>query len=628
MGSGRYWMEKKLKISWFQVLIALLVCAGYFFYFVNRAHVDLQIQVEKRTFFKIYWVGPGERYSEKHHVEVLVKPGREQYRFYLTDLEKVSRLRIDPQEYRGVSRIKKIEITQNGFPAISLGGNSGFSGLQPGPQVQEAVPVENMLEVRSSGNDPFFEYTLPGGRIESNRTIILIRLGAIFLFVCLGGMFTGPLLEEYRFVPMLLVAAITMAIVMAGTSRRDVHPDEHVHLEASKYFMDNWMPPRIEDEKIRNTYSRYGVSRLNNHEVYYFFAGKFASLFSDLKLDDYKILRAFNILLFISILLVTIIYTESRLVALPLLLSSQVWYLFSYCNSDAFSLFIAFIAAWQLTGSETLLKRFLTERPRWKTFGYGLVIGLFFGLVLLLKKNYYPFVFFLIGALLFFCWSRRHELNPKRFFIRLTAILLIGGIFAGARVYLDYKVNGPERDAKIMAMRVKLTEPLFNPTTDLNKQYAYLRMKERGVTLTTIINVHRWCEKSFRSAFGVFGYSTISATHVFYDNLRWLLLGFFLFVSANLLFWGDWRIRAVYLWGLLLSLALIGASIYHSWTVDFQAQGRYLFPILPILGSVLVCSRDILYRKGLSILVFSIFLMGCYSFIAVGLGEIPGTGTL
>jgi len=241
----------------------------------------------------------------------------------------------------------------------------------------------------------------------------------------------------------------------------------------------------------------------------------------------------------------------------------------------------------------------------------------------LLKKNYYPFVLFLAGTLLFFCWSRRNELNPKRFLVRLTAILLIGGVLAGARVYLDYKVNGPERDAKIMAMRTKLTEPLFNPTTDLDKQYAYLRMKERGVTLTKIVNVHRWCEKSFRSAFGVFGYSTISATHVFYDNLRWLLLGFFLSVSINLLFKGDWRIRTVYLWGLLLSVALIGASIYHSWTVDFQAQGRYLFPIVPILGAVLVCSGNVLYRKGISFLVFIIFLMGCYSFIAIGLREIP-----
>jgi hypothetical protein len=59
-------------------------------------------------------------------------------------------------------------------------------------------------------------------------------------------------------------------------------------------------------------------------------------------------------------------------------------------------------------------------------------------------------------------------------------------------------------------------------------------------------------------------------------------------------------------------------SIWHSWTGDFQAQGRYLFPILPMLGILLSAARVHFNPR-----VLLPLLTACYSFIAVGLGEIP-----
>jgi hypothetical protein len=74
---------------------------------------------------------------------------------------------------------------------------------------------------------------------------------------------------------------------------------------------------------------------------------------------------------------------------------------------------------------------------------------------------------------------------------------------------------------------------------------------------------------------------------------------------------------------LSLAAALIGASLYHSWTKDFQAQGRYLLPILPMLGILCVQCRAYLNPRILTFFTSTMFLLAAYSFICVALLEIP-----
>jgi len=72
---------------------------------------------------------------------------------------------------------------------------------------------------------------------------------------------------------------------------------------------------------------------------------------------------------------------------------------------------------------------------------------------------------------------------------------------------------------------------------------------------------------------------------------------------------------------------LIAASLWQSWTVSFQAQGRYLAPILPMLGVLLyhlqpaIAGR--LPGRVFDGLVLALFALGVYSFIFVGLDLIP-----
>ena len=73
----------------------------------------------------------------------------------------------------------------------------------------------------------------------------------------------------------------------------------------------------------------------------------------------------------------------------------------------------------------------------------------------------------------------------------------------------------------------------------------------------------------------------------------------------------------------LLSATLIAVSLYHSWTKDFQAQGRYLLPILPMLGVLCMQGGKAIGPKILTLDTTAMFLLSVYSYICVALLEIP-----
>jgi hypothetical protein len=77
--------------------------------------------------------------------------------------------------------------------------------------------------------------------------------------------------------------------------------------------------------------------------------------------------------------------------------------------------------------------------------------------------------------------------------------------------------------------------------------------------------------------------------------------------------------------GAFFVLALIAASVYFSWTVAFQPQGRYLIPVIPIL---FLTVKSILnegeYQTPTVFLACAVsFLLSAYSFVFVALLNIP-----
>ena len=172
-------------------------------------------------------------------------------------------------------------------------------------------------------------------------------------------------------------------------------------------------------------------------------------------------------------------------------------------------------------------------------------------------------------------------------------------------------------------MQEKLALPSFKPSTDPGKKFYTMNLKQRGTTLVSLIKKNKWFGHSFVSGFGHYGYFTIASPEWYYGLMKWAAGVFMAFILGTILLRGNAQSRVFVLMVMMLSLALIGASLHRSWTVDFQAQGRYLFPILPMVGVVLAGSRRLFANGYFTTQVVFLYGLAAYSFIFVALVYIP-----
>ncbi len=608
----------------FTVFTCLLACALYYHFFVNTASVEVELTVAKKTDFKIYWAKADQDYSEKNMAEVTATPERKHYSLSLTDIGKVARLRIDTHSYAGEATLKMFTLRQEGWAPITLSTVEQLGKLVALQQVAESRVDNDGLWVKSSGSDSNFELLLTPERLGVNLAWLLFRLAAIAGIVLCVLYCAAPLVINLRFVPVLLFGVWVLIITMAAISKENSHPDEYVHMSAIAFYQDHWIPPVIDDPAIRNTFSAYGVSRLNNGEVYYLFAGKVHKFMQTFSIPEYLSMRLFNVCLFGLIVLYTIRNRYARMVALPFLVSSQLWYTFSYCGSDAFALFLIFLAACEVIDPNSLLHRYL-KGDSWLTKVLGVVLlGFLLGIIFLLKKNFLPFVvfFYLVLAVKLFL-TDEFFWEKKAAIFRLLLVTFVGLSICGLRVSADYLINGVDRQAKIDQLADKLALPMYKPGTELQKKHVTLYRKARGVTLERIIKIDHFFEQTFRSSFGVFGYFTISGTQVYYDLVRWSGV-FLLAIFFATIFRGGGLIGSgLAIAALGLSVALLGASLYHSWTLDFQPQGRYLLPIFPIFGILYGWNYRAINGRLLIFALTPMFLLAMYGFIFEALMRIP-----
>ena len=603
--------------------LCLFCCALYQVLIIDRAQVDLSIEVEKKTWFKIYWAGEGEEFSERRMSQVLARPDRRKYSFYLTDLSDVSRLRIDPHQYAGTSRISELRIRQAGFDEIDLLAENGGRGLRPLSQIADHSRQDGTLAVRSSGKDPTLVYSVRLTRDGSGLGSSLAGFGLVIACILMIHAAAQPLGERHLYVALMLTAVLALAATMAAISEIDSHPDEFAHILASEYYTEHWLPPAVDDPGIRGTYSHYGSSRLNTDEIYYLLNGTFTRALAPLQLSKALEMRLFNVLLLALILLYATRVPESRLVAAPLLITAQGWYVFSYCNSEAFALTVAFITASQIVTPDSAFNRFLFGAEKGNRLAAAWWPALLFGSLFLLKSNFYAYTALAFWFVCIMVWQNTERVSRGLLLRRLMIFSMLCLSPLAVKRAADIHANGFDRHEKVVRMRNELAKPMFNPDSPVEKLHYNISMKKKGYGVKRLIEKDRWFEKTFRSAFGVYGYFSISGGLGYYDAVRYTGLAFLL------LFFGSTFLRAGPALSLqaasvlAVSLALVAASFHHSWVKDFQPQGRYLLPILPMLGMVCARTKDVVSARLIAPFLVAMFFLAAYSFVFVGLANIP-----
>lgn len=630
MSSKQHRMEsdgrfKSRLLFFLYVVIACLFVSGFYYHvFISKALVEVEIEVSRDSDLKIYWAKSGQPYSEEKMAVAHTNAQKQSYSFFLTDISSVERLRVDTHNYKGTVVLKKITIQQQGYKPIVLSDPDGFAALVPLEQIRKFSIDSGGMSIISTGIDPNFELFITPEKKGFDRGPMVTTFGVLcFLvfLVCWSGRFAGV---EFRFVPALLFGVWLLVVAMGVVSKKNAHPDEYVHLAAVDYYVDNWVPPELSDPKIKNTFSVYGVSRLSSGEIYYFVAGKFSKLLESIALNDYLTHRIFNMLLLGVLVCYTMSSVGARMVAIPLFISPQIWYVFSYCNSDAFALFVSFLAACQIADKNSLLHRYLKGDGLSVRVGGVVCMGLLVATLLMLKKNFYPvIVLFYVCLLVKLFFTEEFYWDRKAAVIRLLAVSLLGGALFAGWIGVNYSVNGVDIQAKIATLQDSMAHKAFRPSAPLDETNSFLFKKAKGVTWQEMIQKEKWVQRCSDNCFGTFGYGNITASPIYYDLCRWTGLALSGFLLISILIRGGLQgaFTTVIVTG--LGGALFIASFHHSWVYDFQPQGRYLLAIIPMMGALYCQFNRVVFRPAIILGVNLMFSLSLYFFIFHGLVEIP-----
>lgn len=426
--------------------------------------------------------------------------------------------------------------------------------------------------------------------------------------------------KKHQFYLLGLTVIVTLMFVMSFISSYNAHPDENVSERAVSYYQNNLTPPNIMDENISDTFSGYGNSRLRELTVYYQLNAIVSWILGLVStLSPIILFRVFNLILFI-IMAAIVINKKRASLLIPLIMSAQVWYIFSYVTSDAWDFLMGFIIMYQLIDDTSMLHFYLDNEKIFdkKSFGYCIFISLVFASIFLGKQNYYIILLFTF-FILFYKLMETDKTKRKQLFIKYITILGLVGLFFMIR-YLQFEIIHDFNRTNLLVQAKELYQ-----ISNLD-EVVKVQLKSRGYPFSYVLELG-WFKTSFKSLFGVYGNMKYFASDFIY-TLLWVLNGSILAIGIlfNKYLSKDKKYHInVILSVLLCVFCTVGISLYHSWTSDYQAQGRYLLPII-LISSYLFKDIDKDTNKYLKTSIYIImiitFIINIYSFLYYGISKI------
>lgn len=477
---------------------------------------------------------------------------------------------------------------------------------------------------------------------------------------------------------MLLAAGLILAMIVVSGKKTSVHPDEFSHVAAYQYYVHHLLPPAVDSPATISSTSVWGFSYLFELDVVYDIAARVTGQLRQWALSDVLACRLFQFGLWSILCILAMCRRHWAAVLCVVLLTPQVWYVFSYFNADSFPLFLALIAAGLVSDRRNGLHEFLrTGNMRYPALW---VAVLCVGLMLVSKSNYLPlipaFVLWLatlhlnlrarfvslilagllvigtahmlkgvlggvtvfaswylpltiVGCLLvaapalYLGWQWWKDAVTRRIMLRLAGFVLACVVVALPRIAWDVHVNGwpTQKAARIHAVEEARASYVHKPSTIAQgKGYATMSLASHGVSLEHVAFApYNWASTSLASAFGVYGYMDKYAPRLIYIALYGLCGIFVLlaFYSARVEHSSHWNALAATVVG--SSILILASSLLFSWTFTLEPQGRYLFPILPLLALLVGQGVHGRRRRAFSLLVGAAFILSACSFGFVAL---------
>lgn len=499
--------------------------------------------------------------------------------------------RIDPLDRAydaGPLTLESLTIRQNGILTIKLEGAQLQNCLTGNEHIRLLEGEGFTFEV--TGEDP---QLLPTAELEAmygrfrfpvflvgffafGGGLILLLALYLWLYREMSGASKGQRIAACLFAAGLLGAVFT-CVYTGLRSPFWLNPDEYDVKAAVNYYFTHFMPPDIRSDIINDSFPVYGTSRHFEWNLFYFYAAKLGQFFADPALQ----MRLFSLIIFTVMAGITLKNIRRHYALLfVLLLTPQVWYIFSYSTSDALDFFAGFLSLYELLEENSMLNRLLREPYRRRHILYYGLLSVLFIHLLWAKASFYPILVFLFLILLIRLVHREKE---ERGTLLRKYLILVGltlGIFVVRYMITDYPYYGFDKLGAVIEVTERHAEYGYKPSTPPILQAYSMSFFGKGITLGELLTKYEFHKNLFRTFAGFFGsyaFGEGNWYYIFMGLLYVLLLGWITWRFIRMKSRQRWQEYGAVMFCCFLQYALI---VFNSWFIDFQPQGRYLLPIL------------------------------------------------
>lgn len=537
------------------LLVLLSVFLSYLLSF-NGTSISFDAQTQNPDQIKLFWRNAQQEISTTRAQKLYTRQGEQHYSYDMAYISNIDALYLETSDQQLLPTIGKFNLHTPGFKDISFD-----------------PPDEGLSKQSDSSTLRWF--------ITIFLVCYLLLLLSVFYYLKSKRFF-------YDFFPKILTIgflfACALVFSLAWQADFNIHPDESAHIESTEYYQQYWLPPKVGDSRAIEAYQDpWATSRLDDLGLSYFFAGKFSLLVQQLFADEDFINRSFNALLFLLLFIMSCNNKRLLLFLSPLLCTPQIWYLYAYTNRGGFVLFVSLLLAWQLANKKNAFNKFLTTDTVLSDWHYALVPGALLGILSIEQTNYLLFILYVFSVLL---WELIFFVKQKKVFIyKCLFFLLIGASIFFARHWVDYSINGSNKLEQRIAYAEQHAAPDFKPSiAETQESSRGLRLKAKGYSLVDLFqHSWEWHKMSFKSFTGAYGYYPEYSPKWYYACVVLIYCILALLILQQAIFKASWGYK---LFTALSFTAIAGgilSSLLFSWVYDFQPQGRYIFPVIPII---------------------------------------------
>ena len=534
--------------------------------------------------------------------------------------------RMDPIDYDSDNeiRVKAMTLHINGFYAGELEGEDLLEAFRPNEQVQMYETDTGTMGLLIQGEDSQLIPTEVFQEFYRDAAVRYARTGVLYLIPALAA--AVFVLEFYRrriwqkredhfflAVDTLLylagVAAVILVLAGAFTGSSELNPDESESIYSVQYYFNHWLLPDAR-RLDREAYSAFGTARLTEWNLFYFLAAQIARFFT-----FEHAARFFGVLMFVGLMYFLFWnLKKNRFLLCALYLTPQVWYLYTYCTSDALDFAVGVLALYQIADSDSMLHRLLESgihrKNVWKLF----LLGFLFANIFMAKQNYYVLAIYAVAMLLTDLLKAPKAKRKRQF----TVCLCLAGaalLLLGIRCMPDFVHYGIHRNQVLLEMQEALAIPKLNPASPPSVQSSAFNLHGKGISLTDVL-FHMGMNKTlYRSFAGTYGSLQFPGPDWYYSLMGILYLIFLAVVCWQIIRekgHGERKIKLGLLFGCsLISYALV---VYNAWFVDFQAQGRYMLPVLIFAAHAAALKPEVPRQRWFQLLICCTALLSLYSF--------------